>query len=138
MDRLSCIPLSGTPVHLINLREQIYTSSHLAGQLQSALNPRDSTQPPLPSLEAVPAYVARRYLRRREEPRDAATPLGVSDFVASMPGYKKIFRRRKGSYIMKIDSLITGVGIIDANPQSKDRFVTGAFIRERIHAEGTW
>jgi hypothetical protein len=38
---------------------------------------------------------------------------------------------------MRIDSLITGVGIIDPDPQSKDRYATGAFIRERIHAEGT-
>jgi DNA-binding transcriptional regulator LsrR (DeoR family) len=145
MDRLTCIPLSGTPVYLINVRESIYTSSRLAGDLQEALNKPDISQP---SLEGVPAYIPRLCFPRSQKPLDEQngqdgqpTVLTVPGFVARMPGFMDIFDREHDSdrspyNITKVDTLITGVGVIDARqPPVKDRFTTGAFIRERILAE---
>jgi hypothetical protein len=158
MERLCCIPLSGTPVHLIDLPSQRYTSSHLAEKLQNSLNPGGNPQVHLPSLEAVPAYVARRYRRpiaddestasrrrnpkarpaNRPAPHDRKAPLGVMHNVKSMPGYQAVFNRRKTSgnqgLIMRTDTLITGVGIF-ASQSFSDPYATGAFIRERVHAE---
>jgi DNA-binding transcriptional regulator LsrR (DeoR family) len=114
---LKAIPLAGDPLFLLNLGNQRYSASALAADLEVAL--MGETDPELPTLYGVPAYVSRQLMRGD----DRASV--VDEFIHSIPGYLSIFGA--GGYVHKIDAVLTSVGVFSANHPHK----AAAFIRER-------
>ena len=134
-----CVPLSGSPNYLLNLQEDIYTSSRLAMDLQQALTGRVSND--LPSLSGVQAYIPRKYALNGNS-HAGGTHCGqsqVAEFVYSMPGCRQIFgcngHTDAEPYITRTDTVLTALGIIAPKDASGAPNATGAFIRERIAAE---
>jgi transposase len=137
-----CVPLSGSPNYLLNLQEEIYTSSRLAMDLQQALTGRVSND--LPSLTGVQAYIPRKYALNGHptNPHADGTHCGqsqVAEFVYSMPGCRQIFgcngHTETEPYITRTDTVLTALGIVAPKDANGAPYATGAFIRERIAAE---
>jgi hypothetical protein len=142
-----CVPLSGSPTHLLNQREERYTSSVLSNELQKALTGKVLGD--LPSLTGVPAYVARKFAleqgassakeQTKQTPHPKSADSSPTGFVRSVPGYQQIFGADVDStsepYVQRIDTFLTGLGIVAPQGDPSGPYTTGTFIRERIAAE---
>lgn len=143
-----CVPVSGSPLNLLNQREEIYTSSLLSTQLQKSLTGKALSN--LPSLTGVPAYIARRYSLEDDRAgpdghvgRDISLQNGehlkLKEVGRLAPGYRQIFGGDENDtsppFVQRIDTLLTGLGIVAPRDDINGPFTTGAFIRERIEAE---
>jgi DNA-binding transcriptional regulator LsrR (DeoR family) len=127
----TCVSLNGSPTHLLNQHEEIYTSGSIAGQLQQALTGKSLSN--LPSLTGVQAYVPRMHWIPQSNQAD------VMKFVCSAPGYRKIFGGPGSGvdqpYVERMDAFLTGLGVVAPADSQCGPYDTGAFIRERIAAE---
>ena len=117
------IPICGDPLHISHLAEAGYSASQLAALLQAALGSKPSSE--LPTLAGVPAYL----------PRNLQFLGAVEQFIEGLPGYRVVFgkmrTRPSQALSQKLDTLITGVGILAAAEDSIGGS-TGAFIKERL------
>ena len=111
-----CLPVSGEPMYVEHLSGVArYNSSAIAQQLQWRITGRKDHHGP--TLHALPAYISSG---------TAASEEAIRDFVERSPGYDRIFG--KGRLIDKVDTLLTGVGLVGP----LDSTSTGTFVRERI------
>jgi DNA-binding transcriptional regulator LsrR (DeoR family) len=130
---LQCIPLCGDPIHTMNLENQEFSASQLAARLEKVLCAPSDKQ--LPSLTGVPAYISTRLRRKAGEVFQA-------EYLEGIPGFVEIFgggrdpKRRPAPLLGIIDTVLTGVGIIDVEGANTTKDTTAAFLRERIHQEG--
>jgi len=118
---LRAIPLAGDPLYLINQETLDFSGSALAGKLELAFTGRKLAD--LPTLNGVPAYISQALMS------DSKKAKVLRDFYRNIPGYKRIFG--EGGYVHDLDTVLTGVGVMSADPQH-----TATFIREREEQEG--
>lgn len=125
------VPLSGDPVHLINLNYQQQTASLLAGELvQRAFAPGSSSEQPV--LTGVPCYLPIRFQGQGKK----NSP--VEEYLNAIPGFQKVFggTQHNDNFLRQVDTALVGVGVITDNDKDNTQDLqTGVFIREIILAE---
>jgi DNA-binding transcriptional regulator LsrR (DeoR family) len=118
---LRIVPIIGEPNHLQNRdQDRVYSASLVAEAMQQSL--LGKTDPSMPVLRGVPAYVARRF--RTNE---------VRQMFEEIPGFHEIFGG-PASEAEHLDCVITGVGIVA--PESRHEKVRGTMIKEYLEQEG--
>jgi DNA-binding transcriptional regulator LsrR (DeoR family) len=124
------VPLSGDPVHLMNVENQQQTASTLAGELiQQAFASKASGQQPV--LTGVPCYLPKRF--QGEEGKSL-----VETYIREIPGLNKLFGSTQSDdgIIHQVDTALVGIGVIADNDDDPTQDLqTGVFLREIFVAE---